>query len=120
MRLRHPQSVQRHGRSKDDHTLRPHIFPGLALAGGVVIAAVIALLLIGGGGSSTGPLPNSASPGSVRLFPSAVAAKPPRAKPHPRQHHTGAAAGTGGGAAGSAAESQYAAAGDRGSVLDTP
>jgi hypothetical protein len=108
MRARHPQSVPRHGRSKVDLKLRTNILPGLALAGGVLIAALIALVLIGGGGSGNGSLPSETTPGAVRLFPSEVASRVAR----PRVRHRPAG--------GSAAESQYGAAGDRGTVLGGP
>jgi hypothetical protein len=88
--------------------LRTNILPGLVLAGGVVIAALVALALIGGGGSGNGSLPSQTAPGAVRLFPSEVASRTPRPRVrHPRP-------------GGSAAESQYAAAGDRGAVLGRP
>jgi hypothetical protein len=55
---------------KDDSQLRPHIWPGLALAGGVVIAAVVALLVLGGsGGGGNGSVPPGTGPGDTRLFP---------------------------------------------------
>ena len=98
---------KRHGRSKDS-TLRPHLLPGFALAGGVLIAALIALLLIGGGGSDdTGPMPGATLPGAVRIFPGDGGAGHGGHKGH--QHRDG-----------SAAESQYGAGGDRGTVLGAP
>lgn len=70
MRERHPAiGPRRHGRSKDDHTLRRNTWPGLALAGGVIIAALLALLLIGGGGPRDGGLPNVWPLSDTRLFP---------------------------------------------------
>jgi hypothetical protein len=103
--------------------LRSHIWPGLALAGGVLIAAIVALLLIGGGGPTgrQGRLPPGVGPGDTRLFPRQAAlvghsgpakrAKPPESSP----------LGGGGTAPGtSAAESQYDAGGNRGLVLSGP
>jgi hypothetical protein len=107
---------------KDDDNLRPHIWPGLALAGGVLIAAVIALLLLAGrgGGPSDGQFPGGGDPGDTRLFPGTVIARPPQpatrrhARPRVVPPPVGVAPG------GSAAESQYDATGNRGVVLSGP
>jgi hypothetical protein len=94
--------------------LRPKIWPGLALAGGVVIAAVIALILLGGGAPSGGSLPSASPPGDTRLVPSegGVAGRIRAHKPHdpPRGVVPG----------GSAAESEYLLNGNRGLVLGGP
>jgi hypothetical protein len=106
---------------KDDHNLRPHIWPGLALAGGVVIAAVIALLLLGGGGADHGSLPHAANPGDTRLFPASggVAAQTGSGS----TGHGASDVGSDGrpAAPGSdAAASQYDAQGTRGTVFGDP
>jgi hypothetical protein len=107
--------------------LRPHIWPGLALAGGVVIAAVIALILIGGGGPTDGRLPNGANPGDTRLFPSdgAVAGRADAGgsaggDKHPGRGRPGAGGGSGSAPGGSAAEFEYDVHGNRGVVLSGP
>jgi hypothetical protein len=103
--------------------LRPHIWPGLALAGGVLIAAVVALLLIGAGGPAPGQgtLPSGIGPGDTRLFPpqAAVVGHPGPAK-HPEPAASRPAEGRGTAPETSAAESQYDAGGNRGLVLSGP
>jgi hypothetical protein len=98
--------------------LRPNIWPGLALAGGVFIAAVIALILLGGGAPSGGSLPSASSPGDTLLFPSKghVAARTRTHKPHDRAPAPPRGVVPGG----SAAESEYLLNGNRGLVLGGP
>ena len=98
--------------------MRPPIWPGLALAGGVVIAAIVVLLFLSGsgGGPKEGRLPTGANPGDTRLFPSdsAVADKEPPKPPKRRLRGAGRAPGS------SAAEFEYDAHGNRGVVLGGP
>jgi hypothetical protein len=95
--------------------LRPNIWPGLALAGGVLIAAVIALILLGGAGPSEGRLPSATNPADTRLFPAqGQVAGQSANRPRKRHHDGGRAPG------GSAAEFEYGAQGNRGVVLGGP
>jgi hypothetical protein len=110
---------------KDDSQLRPHIWPGLALAGGVVIAAVIALLILGnGGGAGQGNLAPGSGPGDTRLFPPAgqVAAQTGSGSAgHGAAPVTRSAPQSGpAGPTSDAAASQYDAQGTRGTVLGDP
>lgn len=101
--------------------MRPPIWPGLALAGGVVIAAVVVLLLLSGsgGGLRQGRLPSGANPGDTRLFPTdgevagEVAERTP-APPRARPSGSGTVPGS------SAAEFEYGARGNGGLVLGGP
>jgi hypothetical protein len=87
---------------KDDSQLRPHIWPGLALAGGVVIAAIVVLLVVGGGGGAgNANLPPGTGAGDTRLFPHPARRAPARPESD-------------------AAATQYGAQGTRGSVLGDP
>jgi hypothetical protein len=110
--------------------LRGNTWPGYALAGGVFIAAIVALLLLTGGNGPRNdtPPPTTADPGVTRLFPSAggVAGATVR---HHRKPSPASLTGTVGATAllpsatapgSSAAESQYGAAGNRGTVLISP
>jgi hypothetical protein len=100
---------------KDDHNLRPNIWPGLTLAGGVVIAAVIALILLGGAGPGDGRLPSSTNPADTRLFPAQGHVAGESANRPPKRHRDGGQAPSG-----SAAEFEYGAEENRGVVLGGP
>ena len=105
--------------------MRPKIWPGLALAGGVVIAALIALLLIGSGGPRGGSLPSGTNPGDTRLFPGEVAGqagpgRPVRVPGSPGIEPRGAVVGVGVAPGGSASEFEYDVGGNRGAVLSGP
>jgi hypothetical protein len=93
--------------------LRPSIWPGLALAGGVVIAAVVVLLAIsGGGGPREGRLPGGPTAGDTRLFPrERTVAGTAEPKPPARRRR---ARGI------SAAEFEYDPGANRGLVLGGP
>jgi hypothetical protein len=96
--------------------LRPNIWPGLALAGGVVAAAVIALILLGGVGPTDGTVPSAANAADTRLFPgeNRVAGEPGSGGSRSAQRRGRPAPG------GSAATFEYLVDENRGVVLGGP